>query len=179
MTGELKARKPFKVPMLFAPIYIPLLFIGAAISIPWSYVYKLRRRRDEEKFVEEMNAVGRLMTWDEFQAVTQTGRGTVIGEYLSTKGPFRVWWTPEDIPAVSPHKWNRGHHWAWPEAEFSPFFQWCHERYTNPRSGVARLVRIPEEERKGLMKKVSDVPFVSTFSSVSLRSQRREIAPKS
>jgi len=167
--GDPKSRKPFKVSILFLPIYLPLLFIGGAISIPWTYVQKLKHRRDERKFAKQMIAVGRLTTWKELQLAIENGQGTVIGEYLSTKGPFRLWWTSEDIPTISPHRCDREEHWAWSEPEFLPFFEWCYAKFTNPQSGLARLVCVPEEERKGLMKKLSGVRFVSTCSFMSLR----------
>ena len=91
-----------------------------------------------------MKEAGRLMEWQEFKQVE--GTGTPIGEYLSTKGPFRLWWTPDDIGATSPHKSKRQHHFAWMESEFLPFFVWCYERYTNPQTGAARLVTVPEQE---------------------------------
>jgi len=154
------------------PFFLPL-FILAGISICWTYFDKLRQRRKEGQFAEQMKAANRLMTWQEFEQATKDDLGTVIGETLSLKGPFRIWWTTEDIPASSPHKWNREKHLAWLEPEFLPFFEWCYENFTSPKSGRARLVVIPEEERKDLIKHLPAVPFVSSFSSLSLRSQEK------
>jgi hypothetical protein len=100
----------FKVPIIFAPIYVPLLFLAGAVSIPWTYLQKLEQRRQERRFAEQMKKAGRLMQWQEFKQVEANGTGTAIGEYLSMKGPFRLWWTPDDIPATSPHKWKRERH---------------------------------------------------------------------
>lgn len=69
-----------------------------------------------------MKKAGRLMQWQEFKQAQANGMGTAIGEYLSTKGPFRLWWTPDDIHAKSPHEWKREQHVAWMESEFLPFF---------------------------------------------------------
>jgi hypothetical protein len=162
-------RKPLKVSILFAPIYVPLLFLAAAMSIPWTYIHKLKQRRQERKFVEQMKKASRLMSWEEFKQATGNGEGTAIGEYLSTKGPFRIWWTPEDVPATSPHKWKREQNVAWMEPEFLPFFEWCYARFTNPQSGMARLVPIPEEERKQLRAMLTSARFVSTCSFRSVR----------
>jgi hypothetical protein len=116
-----------------------------------------------------MNTAGRLLTWKELQLAIENEQGTVIGECLSPTGPFRLWWTPEDIPALSPHKCDREKVWGWPEPEFLPFFEWSYAKYTSPQSGLARLVCVPDEEEKGLMKKLSGVRFVSTCSFMSLR----------
>jgi hypothetical protein len=93
-------RKPLKVPIIFAPIYIPLLFLAGALSIPWTYIQKSKQRRQERRFAEQMKKAGRLMQWQEFKQAEANGTGTAIGEYLSMKGPFRLWWTRDDIPAT-------------------------------------------------------------------------------
>ncbi len=145
-------------------LLIPVLFIGAAISIPWVYIQRRVRRRREKRFTEEMQAVGRHMTWKELELAIANNQGTIIGEYLSSKGPFRLWWTEEDIPAVSPYKCDRKEHVAWFEPEFAPFFEWCYARFTNPQSGIARFVVIPAEEHKKLYEKITRARFVSTCS---------------
>lgn len=167
-----KRGKLREVSILFLPIYLPLFLIAGAISIPWTYVQTLRQRRQERRFEARMKASGRLMTWRELELAIVNKRGTVIGESMSTKGPFRLWWTPDDIPAVSPHRFERGHHWAWPEPEFFPFFDWCHAHYTNPKSGFARLVTSSERERRELAKNLAGVRFVSTCSFPSLRNKQ-------
>ncbi len=165
-------RKPIKVSALFAPVTVPLLFLAAAISIPWTHIQKLNQRRKERGFAGDMKKADRLMDWQEFSQAMQSGAGTVIGEYLSTKGPFRLWWTPDDIPATSPHIWKREQHVAWMEPEFLPFFQWCYARYTNPQSGLAQLVPVPEEARNQLKAMLTSSRFVSTCSFRSLRDGR-------
>lgn len=162
-------RKPFKVSVLFAPITVPLLFLAAAVSIPWTYIQKVNQRRKERNFTEDMKKAARLMDWQEFRQAMENGAGTAIGEFLSMKGPFRLWWTAEDVPAISPHKWQREQHVAWMEPEFLPFFKWCFARYTNPESGAARLVAVPEGERRQLKAMLNGSRFVSTCSFRSLR----------
>jgi hypothetical protein len=159
-----KRRKPREISMLFLPIYLPLFLIAGALSIPWTYVLRLRQRRQERQFATLMESSGRIMTWKEFETAIENGQGTAIGEFLSMKGPFRLWWTREDIPAVSPHSCDRQHHLAFPEPEFAPFFDWCHAQFTNPRSGRAQLVIVPKEDRKGLKTKLEGARFVSICS---------------
>jgi hypothetical protein len=165
-------KKPFKVPAIFAPVYIPLLFLAGALSIPWAYIQMSEQRRQERRFAEQMKKAGRFMQWQEFKQAEANGTGTTIGEYLSTKGHFRLWWTPDDIPATSPLKWKREQHVAWMEPEFLPFFQWCYERYTSPQSGLAKLVPVPEEERNQLKEMLTSSRFVSICSFHSLRDGR-------
>jgi hypothetical protein len=164
-------RKPFKVSILFAPIFVPLLFLAAAISIPWTYIHKLKQRRQERKFVEQMKKASRHMSWEEFKQAIGNGEGTAIGEHLSIKGPFRVWWTPEDVPATSPHKWKpeQEQNGAWMEPEFRPFSEWCYARFTNPQSGRAWLVPISEKQRKQLRAMLTNARFVSTCAFRSVR----------
>jgi hypothetical protein len=177
MATQPARRKPFKVPGIFAQIFIPLLFIVGAISIPWVYVQKSRQRRRERRFADQMKKAGRLMQWREFKQAIANSTGTAIGEYLSMKGPFRLWWTLDDIPATSPHEWKREHHFALIEAEFLPFFQWCYARYTSPRFGLAQLVPIPEEEQNQLKSILENNRFVSTYSFRLLRESHTAKTP--
>jgi hypothetical protein len=170
-------KKPFKVPVIFAPIYIPLLFLAGALSIPWTYIQKSEQRRRERRFAEQMKKAGRLMQWQEFKQAEANGTGTANGEYHSMKGPFRLWWSPDDIRATSPHKWKRDQPVAWMEPEFLPFFQWCYARYTNPEAGLAQLVSVPEEERNQLKEMLTSSRFVSTCSFRSLRESHSAKSP--
>jgi hypothetical protein len=170
-TAQTPDRKPFKIPMVFAPIYIPIMFLAAGVSIPWTYIRKSVQRLKERRFMERMKKAGRLMEWQEFKQAIASGEGTAIGEYLSIKGPFRIWWTPEAIPRTSPHRWEREKHFAFPfmEPEFLPFFEWCYTRYTNPVSGSAQLVSVPKDERNQLKALSTNPRFVSICSYRSLR----------
>jgi hypothetical protein len=167
--GAAKSKKPIEIPWPLSLFLLPVLFLAGALSIPWTYIHKLVQGRREKWFASQMKALDRLMTWKELELAIERKEGTFIGEYLSVKGPFRLWWTAEDISALSPYKFDRGHHFAWFEPEFAPFFQWCRARFTDPRSGTAKLVSIPEEKRTGLREHMSGVPFVSTCSFQTAR----------
>lgn len=164
-------RKPSKVWILFSPIYVPLLFVVGAMSIPWGYVQKQRQRRQERQFAMQMELSGRMMTWEAFESALESGLGTTIAESLSMKGPFRIWWTPEDIPVISPHNCNPQRYFAFPEPGFALFFDWCRARFTDPRSGQARLVLVPKEE-KALKTKMASARFVS-ICSFSMNGKKR------
>jgi hypothetical protein len=152
--------KPLKVPVIFAPIYVPVFLIVGALSIPWTSIRKSVKSRQERRFAEQMRKVGRVMEWSEFKRAESIASGTVIGEWLSIKGPFRLWWTPDDIPKITPHKWNREKHVAWMDPGFLPFYQWCYARYTNPEAGVAQLVPVSKEERELLKAIIKNDRFV-------------------
>jgi hypothetical protein len=171
--AALEGKNPRHIPMPFSLLFIPVMFIGAAISIPWSCVDNLVKGRREKRFAKEIQAASRSMTWKEFGSAMENEQGTIIGEYLSFKGPFRLWWTEEDIPAASPYKWER-EDFAWYEPQFTPFFEWCYARFTNPQSGTARLVMVPAEERKGLREKLSGTRYVSICSFAKASGRPKE-----
>src|SRR5215468_10555379 len=99
--GTQPNRTPFRIPTVFAPIFTVLLLVAWPLSIPWTYIGEAVQRRQERKFADQMKSAGRLMLWDELKQVAANGSGTVIGEHLSMKGPYRVWWTPENVPEES------------------------------------------------------------------------------
>jgi hypothetical protein len=135
--------------VLVFPFFLPLVILSP-ISIPWTQISRLNQGRKERKFTEQMSASGRLMTWKALQLALDHRQGTVIGEYLSMSGPFRMWWTSDNVPAVSPHRWEREKHLAWLEPKFLPFFEWTYEQFTNPKSGLARLDRGSEERSRAM-----------------------------
>ena len=170
--GDQQISKGIKIPIIFLPIYLPLFFILGALSIPVTFVQRLKQNRDEREFLDKMRGAARFMTWCEFKQAIKNSEGTAIGEYISTKGPFRLWWTPENIPATSPHTCDRENHLAWLEEDFRPFFEWCYAQFTNPHNGSARLVCVPDEERNALKKTLATARFVSTCSFASVRRTR-------
>jgi hypothetical protein len=174
--GHESKRKGIVIPDVFVPIVFPLFLLVGAISIPVSYVLGWKQRLEERQFAKKMKGAGRFMHWDEFKQAIEKGEGTTIGEHLSMKGPFRLWWTPEDIPATSPHPCERKMHAAFLEEEFLPFFEWSYERFTHPQRGLARLVAVPHGERKELRKSLTGRRFVSICSFPSVRSKRARIA---
>jgi len=162
--SERKRKRGYDVPIVFLPIYLPLLFIAAAVSIPWSMIRRVVVRRRERRFSEQMAALGRTTPWEDFDRSLNEKRGTSIGEYLSWKGPCRLWWTPDDLPNLSPHKCAIGDHYAWLEPEFRPFSDWVREQYTDSETGTASLVLVPAEQRIRLKDRLSDAHFVSICS---------------
>jgi len=121
---------------LFGLLLIPLLLVAAGISIPITFIRSYIVRRNEDRFASEMKGSQRCISWND----SLLESGTLIGEYLSAKGPFRLWWTSEDVLAASPYpccvdEWPFGG-----EIDYSAFFGWCRDRFTDPGSGAAVLV---------------------------------------
>jgi hypothetical protein len=121
-----------------------------------------------------MKVADRVMDWAELKSAMGVGKGTVIGEFLSMKGPFRLWWTPEDIPKTSPYAREKEVREECMRMEPQNFFRRCYSRFTKPEGGLARLVVVPDEERKALMKTLSGVRYVATYSFRSLRTEQHQ-----
>lgn len=95
-----------KGPHEFGPVhaiwFVPALAIAAVLSIPVAFVASIVQKRREQSFKKQMKAAGRVMDRRDFELVLQEGRGTVIGESHSLKGPFRWWWTGENLYDICP-----------------------------------------------------------------------------
>jgi len=119
---------------------LTLILIVAVASIPASLIEQSRMRRRERRFAADMKSAGRLISWVDARSEVDNGHGTFIGESVVPRG-YRLWWTPEDIPVISPYPcYFEG--FKLPDREHALFFEWCWTRFTSPDSGIARLVDI-------------------------------------
>jgi hypothetical protein len=75
---------------------------------------------------------------------------------LSLKGPVRLWWTSDDVPAVSPHPCLFEEAPDSLESINSEFDAWCRSRYTNPQSGVAQLVVLRDVDRERIHQSLTE-----------------------
>jgi hypothetical protein len=144
-------RIPFPLDFVFSIIMLPVLFLAAGVSIPIGWVRNRRMRKQERLFTNRMRSAARLLSWEVANRRAAIN-GTWIEEYDSFKGPYRLWWSPDDLPSQSPHPccFERIP-WA---AEDTEFFRWCHVRYTDPEAGTALLVdhaNIPPAELKRVL----------------------------
>jgi hypothetical protein len=48
------------------PILLPLMVVGAAVSIPYTKIRRRRMARREDRFMESMRISGRVMEWADF-----------------------------------------------------------------------------------------------------------------
>ena len=102
--------------------------------------------------MERMKAVGRYISLEEVLPKLEGGDGTFIGEYLTAKGPFRLWWTTASIASSSPFLCCTEDHPWWCEQDYSDFFGWCAARFTNVDSGIAYLIDVPENGKAFIYK---------------------------
>jgi len=132
-------RKPVSIGMPLSLLLIPLLFVGAGLSIPFSLVQRRIQRRREQRFRLELAARGRIIGWREFMHAVDEVRGTVIEERYSLKGPVRWWWTPEIVRDLTPYETADWFTMS-KEDSFRSFAIWCRQRYTSLDQGHALLV---------------------------------------
>lgn len=130
-------------------LFVPFLLIAAVLSIPYGVVANFVQNRKERRLQKELRNAGRGIEWLEFVEATVSGRGTVIIEKYFPKGPWRWWWTEDDIRALSPYPMADGRVIE-VNAEFESDLagDWCFEQYTNLVTGRARLLINAREERK-------------------------------
>lgn len=141
------SRKPWKIghgwSLLLSPVLIPALFVGAALSIPYSMLRRNSMRRRRLALEEEMRSAGRLMTSTDFIREMEQGHGSLIVERFSFKGPVYAWWTSDKVYELCPHPtvdWLS----MLKDEIFLPASEWYSERYTNHKSGHAFLVKTQE-----------------------------------
>jgi len=158
---------PAWLTLLLFPFLIPTLLVGAAISIPVTKVSAWRERRREAAFARAMAHAGRVLPLPAFEEALTSGTGTSISETLSIKGPFRVWWSPDDILSASPYPTASG---VWYELRgedrFEPFFRWCFLTYTSPITGSAHLVIVPPADASRIDNLLMSSRHVTTCSSL-------------
>ena len=85
--------------------------------------------------MESMKLKGRVMDWADFVRDLDQGKGVLIVERFSFKGPIRLWWTRHDLYKTCPYPlvdWGAMRH-------FNAVRDWFHARYTGD-GGEAMLV---------------------------------------
>lgn len=147
LSAEPHARKG---PREFGPVhaiwFVPALAIAAVLSIPIGLVVRAVQNKRERSFKNTMKAAHRVMDRRDFKRALQEGRGTLIVESYSLKGPVRWWWTAESIYDVCPFPlvtWFM----TMPNDEcYRPLSEWCRREYTNCDQGRALLVDLASPE---------------------------------
>ncbi len=130
---------PFPFSVLVSIVGAVLLFLTAGILFVLTPGLRYIRRRKEERVFERLRSVGRSVTWEGARSAVAQLRGTFIEEYLSSKGPYRLWWTPDDIAQTSPFPCCFEDH-PWGEEDRIEFFKWCRSIHTDELNGTARMV---------------------------------------
>lgn len=134
-----KRREPINLGILGKIFVLPLLFLAALVSIPITPVLRSVQKRRDEKFKKRMREAGRVVSWASAEIQKAAGNGTFVLDGETIKGPWHVWWTPDQIAKTSPFPFPvREDEVINPE--FEPFRQWCYRNYLNSTSGKAFLV---------------------------------------
>jgi hypothetical protein len=153
---EKKRRQRVEIGLLWSLVFIPIMFVGAGLSLPYTFVTVRIRRRQERALRDQMQAVGRVMEWSDFVRAVVENRGTFVEERYSLKGPDRWWWTEENVYDLCPYPTVD---WLMmvQDEHFLPIRDWFHRRYTSVDTGQALLVatcRIPREEINSFWQKL-------------------------
>jgi len=156
-------RIPYPVSVILGILFIPVLLIAGPLSIPIAAILRRRAARKERLLTTEMKACGRLIPWSEARSLVANSSGMFIEEMDSPKSS-RIWWTPEDLPAISPHPcyFDEGPD-PW---EHELFFDWCRSHCTNPEGGTAHLVDVQDNEREEALQALKE--FLSARRCVSI-----------
>ena len=150
-TKNRKQRRPIHLgkewAIFFLPL-VPLAFIAAGLSIPYSFFRKHLVRRRELRFQESMELLGRVISWAALIKELDKGEGTLIVERFSLKGPIRWWWTTENLYEICPYPLAD---WLTmiSDSDFQSARKWCSERYTGA-GGRALLILATTEERRSI-----------------------------
>lgn len=94
--------------------------------------------RREDRYAESMKLSGRVMEWADFIRELDQGKGMLIVERFSFKGPIRVWWTRDNLYKSCPYPLVDWLTMARDRA-FDRVRDWCHTRYTGA-TGEAMLL---------------------------------------
>lgn len=138
---------PFPFSILVSLIFLPLLFIAAGISVPVTVIRRYLQRRAERRVAEGLRHGGRVVEWSEARGRCECKGGTFIEEYLSLKGPWRLWWTPDAVPGLSPLPCCFAEYpYAEADGQYAEFWRWCGGRYCDLKEGTAHLVVVRKEE---------------------------------
>lgn len=129
--------------------FVPALALGALLSIPVGLVLSAIVKRREHSFKNGMKVAGRVMNHRDFEQALQEGRGTLIIESHSLKGPFRWWWTGESVYDLCPHPLVTWFMSMPNDERYRPLAEWCRREYTNGIDGRALLVDLASPEEQG------------------------------
>lgn len=147
---------PFPLSVILWILAVVAFLIAVPLSIPVTKIWQAIKRRQERKFATNMRAANRSLPWSEACRRVENGHGCLISDHLSIKGPVRLWWTAEDVAAITPHACFFEELPDNEESLDSEFDVWCRSRYTNAESGTALLVELCGTERSSVRQKLTE-----------------------
>jgi hypothetical protein len=139
-------------PVFVASVAGVLLMLGVLVIV--SPVFLVQGIRRDRRFRAQMRAAGRYFTWQELLPSLESGTGTLIEESYGT-GPFRIWYTPDDVPAKGePISTNEEILGVLSGKISHVFNSRCLREYLDPANGSASLTNIrPARVRTGRFQK--------------------------
>lgn len=135
---------PFPLNVIGTLIVLPILLVLGLLSIPAMPFYWRYIRWAERRFAARMRNLGRVKSFMDAQAALDTGKGTLIADSLSPKGPTRVWWTPNDVATECPQVWYDCDDCEQGD-EAVRAYAWVRDKYTDPDKGAALLAPLEAE----------------------------------
>ena len=131
-------------------IGITVLFGLAIFSIPYCIVAVIIITLRERRLFRRFSSANRTVPWCEVEQHLVSGRGTLIIEQAH-KQKVRLWWTPDDIPALSPYPppTFSDFDFIMPNPTAKPFVDWCFQHYLSFASGSAFLSQHKRMRRNG------------------------------
>ena len=153
--------------------FLPLLLLQAVLSYPYGVIAFLVDKKREARFLDRMKQAGRTIDWEEAKhRPCQPQTGTLLCEMLSTKGPARIWWTPDAVAEISPFRSlssdDKGRLCV--EKEFAAFGEWSYARYSSAETGNAVPVEQPKSDRRILWRELKDMRHIATYWRYARRS---------
>jgi hypothetical protein len=156
--GEQKIHGPF-----LGLLLVPLMFLAAAISIPYGVVANALYEKRARHFARKMAEKRRSIASDQLLNI-EAKNGTIIWEWKSQfKGPTRVWWTADNLLQNSPFPIVDRKEWV-PQENDLPFTRWCFNEYVDPSQGKALLLASAKEQKRIVREKFGDIRQIDVLT---------------
>ena len=169
-------RIPLAVALPWMPfVFLISLFGMAAFVLMIAVMYPfiaLRHMQSQRRFRKMMGSRGRFITGNDLRPKLDEGTGTLVVE-CHTKGPFRIWWTDDDLASLGTPLSTREELRAFYEGQEHPFNSRCLREYLDDETGKALLTSLPARHARS-------EKLASTFPSIRVVRVFRPFAdPKS
>lgn len=139
-----------------APLVMLVLVLVALLAIPAACLLSLSIWYSEQRLQNRLTKRGRFMPWPAVEANLISGEGTLIIECCGPKGPFRYWWSEDDITGQATCALPTNRHDCYSDQAIA-YSQMCMKKYefddlglkfaeVYPRAKVVTLFRWPTDK---------------------------------
>jgi hypothetical protein len=123
---------------------LPLLLLATVTSPIWMLIFHFMHWRGEKREIQKMKEVGRFIEWTELMDLSGNGKnGTLIFEQAQKAG-LRLWWTSDDVIALSPYSLPDEDEIDYLCIIPCPFMTWIRSKYTGAEGKALRTFRITQ-----------------------------------